>query len=158
MQPLPKSAMKVQGAARALGLDIVVRELPESTRTAVEAAAACGCELGQIVKSLVFRGGETGKAYLILVAGHNRVDEQRFAAVAGEPLERADAAFVRETTGYAIGGVPPFGHATAMTTFMDEDLLRHATVWAAAGTPRCLFSVSPAELKRALGVNAVPVC
>jgi prolyl-tRNA editing enzyme YbaK/EbsC (Cys-tRNA(Pro) deacylase) len=114
------------------------REFPEGTRTAADAAAAIGCEVGAICKSLVFRVGDA--PLLIVVSGSNRVDEARFAA------EKADAAFVREQTGFAIGGVPPYGHARAIETVVDEDLLLYETVWAAAGTPSSVFPIAPAEL------------
>jgi prolyl-tRNA editing enzyme YbaK/EbsC (Cys-tRNA(Pro) deacylase) len=114
------------------------REFPEGTRTAADAAAAIGCEVGAICKSLVFRVGDA--PLLIVASGSNRVDEARFDA------EKADAAFVREQTGFAIGGVPPYGHARAIETVVDEDLLAYETVWAAAGTPSSVFPIAPAEL------------
>jgi prolyl-tRNA editing enzyme YbaK/EbsC (Cys-tRNA(Pro) deacylase) len=147
----------VRAAAAALGLTIELREMPQSTRTAEEAAAACGCDVGQIVKSLVFQGRDSGRPYLLLVSGRNRVDEAGVAGRIGEALRRPDAAYVRETTGFVIGGIPPFGHATAMTTFMDEDLLRYATVWAAAGTPNAVFEVDPRALNAALGAAPIPM-
>jgi prolyl-tRNA editing enzyme YbaK/EbsC (Cys-tRNA(Pro) deacylase) len=114
------------------------REFPQGTRTAADAAAAIGCEVGAICKSLVFRVGDA--PLLIIASGANRVDEARFGA------EKADAAFVRERTGFAIGGVPPFGHVQAIETIVDEDLLAYATVWAAAGTPSSVFPIAPADL------------
>jgi prolyl-tRNA editing enzyme YbaK/EbsC (Cys-tRNA(Pro) deacylase) len=114
------------------------REFPQGTRTAADAAAAIGCEVGAICKSLVFRVGE--EPLLVIASGANRVDEGRFGA------EKADAAFVRDQTGFAIGGVPPFGHLRAIETIVDEDLLAYATVWAAAGTPSSVFPIAPAEL------------
>jgi prolyl-tRNA editing enzyme YbaK/EbsC (Cys-tRNA(Pro) deacylase) len=128
-----------------------VRELDDSTRTAPEAAAAVGCELGAIVKSLVFRGADTGEAVLALVSGDNRADEARISARVGETVLRADADFVRAATGYAIGGVPPVGHPAPLRTVVDEDLLRFAVVWAAAGTPRAVFPIDPAQLAAAIG-------
>ena len=148
---LPRSARRVQEALRALGLPGEVRELDDSTRTAPEAAAAVGCELGAIVKSLVFRGAGTGDAVLALVSGDNRADEARIAARVGETVLRADADFVRAATGYAIGGVPPVGHPAPLRTLVDEDLLRFQTVWAAAGTPRAVFPIDPRALARAAG-------
>ena len=152
---LPPSASKVQAALAAAGLDarVVVRLLP--TRTAEEAAAACGCAVAQIVKSLVFRGAESQRPYLFLVSGKNRVIERGFAALLGERLERPDADFVRLVTGYAIGGIPPLGLATAMQTLMDQDLLAFDTVWAAAGTPNAVFPVAPAKLQQAAGARLV---
>jgi len=141
----------VQDALRALGLPAAVRELDASTRTAPEAAAAVGCELGAIVKSLVFRGASRGDAVLVLVAGDNRADEGRVEAALGEAVGRADADYVRAATGYAIGGVPPVGHPAPLRTLVDEDLLRFEVVWAAAGTPRAVFPVAPDALARASG-------
>jgi prolyl-tRNA editing enzyme YbaK/EbsC (Cys-tRNA(Pro) deacylase) len=122
-----------------------VRSFPEGTRTAVDAAAAVGCDVAQIVKSLVFRR-ESGAAVLVVASGRNRVDEAKVQALLGEPVGKADAAFVRETTGYAIGGVPPAAHATPIETLVDEDLLAFDEVWAAAGTPRTVFALTPEEL------------
>jgi prolyl-tRNA editing enzyme YbaK/EbsC (Cys-tRNA(Pro) deacylase) len=121
------------------------REFPEGTRTAADAAAAIGCEVGAICKSLVFRVGDA--PLLIVASGSNRVDEARFGA------EKADAAFVREQTGFAIGGVPPYGHARAIETVVDEDLLAYETVWAAAGTPSSVFPITPAELVARTGAR-----
>jgi prolyl-tRNA editing enzyme YbaK/EbsC (Cys-tRNA(Pro) deacylase) len=135
----------------------LVREMPQSTRTAEEAAAACGCDVGQIVKSLVFEGGDSGRPYLILVSGTNRVDQDGIAARIGETLLRPDAARVRALTGFVIGGIPPFGHDTPLATFIDEDLLRHEVVWAAAGTPKAVFSVSPQALAEALKATRIAV-
>ena len=157
MNDLPRSAQRVQDSARDLGLEIEVVEMPESTRTAPEAAAACGCELGQIVKSLIFRGAETGKPYLLLVSGVNRVDEAKVAGDIGEALERPDADFVREITGYAIGGVPPFAHAQPLETYIDGDLLTYDQVWAAAGTPKCLFSVKVEPFTELLAPTVIAV-
>jgi prolyl-tRNA editing enzyme YbaK/EbsC (Cys-tRNA(Pro) deacylase) len=154
---LPRSARRVAEALRAVGLPAEVVVLDDSTRTAVEAAAAVGCSLGAIVKSLVFRGASSGDVVLVLVAGDNRADEAAVAAVVGEGVERADADFVRSVTGFAIGGIPPVGLAGPVRTVMDEDLLRFGEVWAAAGTPRAVFPVAPAELARAIGVEPVRV-
>ena len=157
MNALPTSAQRVADAARTAGLSIEVREMPQSTRTAEEAAKACGCSVGQIVKSLIFQGKTSGRAYLLLVSGSNRVDETGVADQIGEPLQRPDACFVRDVTGFAIGGVPPFGHATAIATFMDEDLLTFDRVFAAAGTPRAIFSVAPLALRAATDAAAMRV-
>ena len=152
---LPPSALKVQEAAGRLGLAIAVRAMPQSTRTAEEAAAACGCGVAQIVKSLVFAGKTSGAPYLLLVSGKNRVDEKGVAAVVGEALTRPDAQTVRDWTGFAIGGIPPFGHATPMPVFVDEDLLRFDTVWAAAGTPSAVFPAEPKALTEAIGAKVI---
>jgi len=154
---LPPSAQRVQDAAEKLGLTVIIREMPQSTRTAEEAAAACECAVGQIVKSLVFQGAASGEPYLLMVSGANRVDQEGVSRSIGEPLSRPDAAKVRAWTGYAIGGIPPFGHDTAMKTFIDKDLLAYDTVWAAAGTPQCVFSVDPRTLARAIGAAAIPM-
>ena len=134
MRKLEPAAQRVQDALRARGLGSEVRHMRQTTRTAEEAAAACGCTIGQIVKSLIFRGGRSGKPYLLLVSGANRVDEKGVAASIGEPLRRPDAQYVRDVTGFAIGGIPPLGHDTPLATFMDETLLHYDVVWAAAGT------------------------
>ena len=152
---LSPSAQKVQEILQKLGVSCVVMELPESTRTAPEAAKAAGCSLGQIVKSLIFIGGKSGKPILALVSGSNRVDEIRLGVLAGEPIERADPEFVRMTTGFAIGGVPPIGHPQAIETYVDEDLLQYPFVWAAAGTPKAIFKIDPAELSRLTGGKVV---
>ncbi len=144
--PLKASAQKVQDALRAAGFANAVVELPDSARTAQEAAAAVGCEVGQIVKSLVFRGKDTGRSILVVASGSHRVDERLVAAVVGEPIEKAAAEFVREQTGFAIGGVPPLGHAHPPVAVVDEALLAHARIWAAAGHPRAVFALTPAEL------------
>ena len=154
---LPASAMRVQEAARAKGSEVTVVEMADSTRTAEDAAAACGCDVAQIVKSLVFRGAESGTPYLMLVSGSNRLDEKGMATALGEALTRPDAAYVREVTGFAIGGIPPLGHATPMQVFIDEDLLGYDTVWAAAGTPRAVFAVDPKRLANAAGARAMKV-
>ncbi len=157
MTQLKKANRRVADAAEGAGLDIEIVTMNKSTRTAEEAAAACGCEVGQIVKSLIFAGGTGENAILILVSGANRVDEAKVASVIGEPLERPNAAYVREVTGFAIGGVPPLGHATTLNVLIDRDLLSHRTVWAAAGTPDSVFAVDPQKLAEATGARIVGV-
>ncbi len=152
---LKTASVRVQAAADALNLEICVRALSQSTRTAEEAAAACNCNVGQIVKSLVFRGADTGKPILLLVSGANRVNEKRALEYCGEKLKRPDAADVRQITGYAIGGIPPIAHATTLTTFIDRDLLQYDVVWAAAGTPNSIFSVDPGQLADAAAATIV---
>lgn len=154
---LPRSAARVQAAANDMNLAIAVRQMSASTRTAEEAAGACGCDVAQIVKSLIFRGRTSQNPLLLLVSGANRVHEQHTARRIGEALGQADADFVREATGFAIGGVPPFGHDTPIATYMDTDLLAFDRVWAAAGTPRCLFSVSPRALQSAISATVIDV-
>ena len=148
MPNLSPSAQKIQDQIRSLGYDYTVIEHTESTRTAQEAADRAGCELGQIVKSLIFKGKDSGKPILILTSGANRVDEQRISEYAGEAIGRADADFVRAVTGFAIGGVPPFGHVQKLETYFDEDFLKYETIWAAAGTPNAIFEVKTADLQK----------
>ncbi|KAB2873040.1 MAG: YbaK/EbsC family protein [Bauldia sp.] len=157
MRELPPAAHRVLAATVERGLDARIRVMPDSTRTAVEAAAAVGTTVGQIVKSLIFKGKKSGKAYLFLVSGTNRVDEHAVEKVLGEPIVRPDADFVREVTGFAIGGIPPLGHATRIASYCDEDLLQYETVWAAAGTPNAVFSVDPAALREAIGAHIIAV-
>lgn len=144
---------RVVEALRVAGVDAPVTEFSESTRTAEEAAAAVGATVGQIVKSLVFLAGD--RPVLALVSGANRVDTARLAASAGGPIRRADADAVRAATGYAIGGIPPLGHARALPTFLDADLRRYERIWAAAGTPNAVFPITPDELERITGAQVV---
>jgi prolyl-tRNA editing enzyme YbaK/EbsC (Cys-tRNA(Pro) deacylase) len=154
---LPAAALRVQEAGQKLGLDIAPREMADSTRTAEDAAAACGVTVGQIVKSLVFLGAQSGRPYLLLVSGTNRVNEAGVAAHLGEALKRPDGRSVRDMTGFAIGGIPPFGHDRPLRTFMDGDLLQYDIVWAAAGTPRSVFSVHPQKLRDAVKAQVITV-
>jgi prolyl-tRNA editing enzyme YbaK/EbsC (Cys-tRNA(Pro) deacylase) len=142
------SAQRVQNTLNELGYMGQVIEHEASTRTAVEAAEAAGCEVGQIVKSLVFRLQPTNEPVLVLVSGPNRVHEKHLGLLLGGSLERADADYVREISGFAIGGVPPVGHKQSLNTYVDEDLLKYETVWAAAGTPNAVFEINPHELVR----------
>lgn len=146
--PLSLTAQKVQDLLMSQGFDCKVIEFAESTRTAQEAAERAGCTLGQITKSLIFKGRKSGKPILVLTSGANRVDEKRISEYAGESIGRADADFVRNATGFAIGGVPPLGHAQKMETYLDEDLTQYATIWAAAGTPNAIFELTPADLQK----------
>jgi len=150
MKPLSSSAQKIQNLLTELGYPYQVIEHAESTRTAQEAAERAGCELGQIVKSLIFMG-KSGKPILVLASGANRVDEKKIGGYAGEKISRADADFVRRVTGFAIGGVPPIGHVEKMETYIDEDFLAYATIWAAAGTPNAIFELSAADLTAMTG-------
>lgn len=151
MAELSASARKVQEALHALGMTLTVVEMPASTRTAAEAAQAVGCEVGQIVKSLVFKAKRSERPILVVTSGANRVDERRIEALIGEPLGKADADFVRQRTGFVIGGVPPVGHAEKLEIFLDEDLMRYEFLWAAAGTPNAIFRLTPQELTRITG-------
>jgi prolyl-tRNA editing enzyme YbaK/EbsC (Cys-tRNA(Pro) deacylase) len=149
------SVDRVREALAAAGLDVSLRSFPEGTRTAQDAAAAIGVEVGQIVKSLVFVAG--GDPVLVLASGANRVDEARVGERLGRTIERAPAELVRQATGYAIGGVPPLGHATDLPTLFYEDILQFDEVWAAAGTPRDVFAIAPADLVRATGGDVATV-
>jgi len=149
--PLSSSARKVQQALQSLGLDLQVVELPGSTRTALEAAQAVGCQVGQIVKSLVFKAKRSQRPILVIASGQNRVDERLVEALIGEPLGKADADFVRERTGFVIGGVPPVGHTERLETYIDEDLLQYDEIWAAAGTPHAVFRLTPEDLVKMTG-------
>jgi len=132
-------------------------ELAQTTRTAAEAAAAIGCQVGQIAKSLVFRGKQSHRPILVIASGPNRVSEANLGELVGEPIERADADYVRQRTGFAIGGVPPVGHLETLLTFVDEDLLRYEDIWAAAGNPHAVFKLSPSDLVRMTGGQVVAV-
>lgn len=154
------SAQRIQQALAKAGSSCQVIEHEASTRTAVEAAEAAGCEVGQIVKSLVFMlepNGKPAAPILVLVSGSNRVHEKHLGRSLGGTLLRADADFVHEVSGFAIGGIPPLGHKTPMMTFMDEDLLQYEMVWAAAGTSNAVFSVHPQELMRISNAQVVRV-
>ena len=144
--PLKESAKCVQAAWAARGVAFGVREFPAGTRTSAEAAAAIGCAVGQIAKSLVFRARESGRPVLVIASGANRVDETAVGALLGEKIGRADADFVRAATGFAIGGVPPVGHRAAPVTLIDRDLLAFEEIWAAAGTPNAVFRLKPEDL------------
>lgn len=154
---LSPSAQKVQDALKQRGLLQKVRELPQTTRTAQDAARAIGCRVEQIAKSLVFRGKHTKKPVLVIASGANRVNEKKMAEMVAEPLEKADADFVREKTGFVIGGVPPVGHLEQLLTFIDEDLLQYEEIWAAAGNPNAVFPLTPAELVKITGGRVIAV-
>jgi prolyl-tRNA editing enzyme YbaK/EbsC (Cys-tRNA(Pro) deacylase) len=155
--PLSSTAQKVQDALRERGFPHEVTESDRPTRTSAEAAALVGCHVGQIAKSLVFRGRRTRKAVLVIASGANRVSEEKVAALVDEAVEMPDADFVRQETGFAIGGIPPIGHARPLETLVDRDLLRHVEIWAAAGTPRSLFKLTPTDLIAMTGGRAADV-
>ena len=146
MPQLSPSAQKYQDFLKGLGLNLPVVEFEESARTAQEAADRIGCQLGQIVKSLLFQGTNSRKGVLVLTSGVNRVDVIKMNQVLGEPITRPDADFVRESTGFSIGSVPPFGHLQPIETFIDEDLLQYPAVWASGGAPNAVFMILPADL------------
>jgi len=154
---LSPSAQKIQDLLKTLGYAYTVIEHAESTRTAQEAADRAGCELGQIVKSLIFRGRNSSKPILVLTSGANRVDESLISQYAGELIGRADADFVRGVTGFAIGGVPPIGHQEKIETYIDEDFFQFQTIWAAAGTPSAIFELTPSHLQSMTGGKVVRI-
>ncbi|MEN3793672.1 YbaK/EbsC family protein [Fulvimarina sp. MAC3] len=155
-EPHPAVKRVVADAAEK-GVKVKIVHTEKTARSAEEAAKALSVSVGEIVKSLVFEGKESGKPYLLLVSGDNRVDEAVVGGILGEALQRPDAAFVREATGFAIGGVSPFGSTGKITTYMDEDLFRFASVWAAAGTPNDVFEAVPLQLRSATGARLGPV-
>jgi prolyl-tRNA editing enzyme YbaK/EbsC (Cys-tRNA(Pro) deacylase) len=142
------SALRVQAI---LGDKFEVLEFHASTRTAADAAAAIGCTVAQIAKSMIFRSTHDGRSVLVITSGGNRVDPAKIAALIDAPVSRADAEFVREMTGFAIGGVPPIGHTREPLTLIDADLVQFSEIWAAAGTPNAVFRLTPADLIRLTG-------
>lgn len=147
MRPsLSPSAQIIQNHLDSLKLSHKVVEFSETTRTSADAAERVGCKVGQIVKSLIFKRSISSKAVLVLTSGKNRVDLKKIELLTHEPLVRADPEYVREVTGFAIGGIPPIGHASQIETYMDEDLLQYEVIWAAAGTPNAVFQVIPHDL------------
>ena len=148
---LRPAAARVQRLLAERGLETEVIEFSETTRSSLEAATQIGCEVAQIAKSLVFRAKPSGRPVLVIASGANRVSEKAIEALLGEKIGKADADFVRDKTGFAIGGVAPIGHDTPPATFIDEDLLRLETIWAAAGTPFAVFRLTPADLVRITG-------
>lgn len=156
-QPLRPAARRIQALLAERGCECLVVEFAETTRTSAEAASQVGCSVGQIAKSLVFRAKPSGRPVLVVASGANRVEEKHIAAALGEGIGKADAAFVRERTGFAIGGVAPIGHDTTPVTFIDEDLLAYDWVWAAAGTPFAVFRLKPAELVALTGGRVLKV-
>jgi Cys-tRNA(Pro) deacylase len=151
------SAAKVQAALDALGVACRVVEMKKTTRSVKDAAAAVGCEVGQIAKSLIFRGKKTHQPILVIASGPNRVNEKSIAKWLAEKLTMADADFVRAHTGFAIGGVPPVGHTRVLKTFIDEDLLKFEEIWAAAGTPNAVFKLTPADLLKITSGQVISV-
>jgi prolyl-tRNA editing enzyme YbaK/EbsC (Cys-tRNA(Pro) deacylase) len=144
---LSQSALKVQKALNEIGLQLEVIELPASTRTSLEAAQAVGCQVGQIAKSIIFQALASHRPVMVIASGPNRVNEKVIEALIGEAIGKADADFVRQRTGFVIGGVPPVGHTERIETFIDQDLLHYSEIWAAAGTPHAVFRLTPADLQ-----------
>ena len=155
-KPLSTSAQRVQDALDAAGIATAIIEYDLPARTSAEAAAVLSCSVAQIAKSLVFKTA-TGSPVLVIASGANRVDEAKVSALVGEAIGRADAAFVRACTGYAIGGIPPLGHARALTTLIDRELLRFDTVYAAGGTPHAMFPLSSVDLVRVVNGRVADV-
>lgn len=141
-----QNVQKVRETIQKLGFSFQIREFSASTRTSAEAASAIGCTVGQIAKSLIFRGHQTGRPILVITSGTNRVNEEKLGQLAGEAVGKADADFVYETTGFIIGGIPPVGHKQKIKTFIDKDLLSFEEIWAAAGSPHAVFRTTPADL------------
>ncbi len=145
---LRPAAVRVQQLLSGMGLETQVIEFAETTKTSADAAQQIGCSVARIAKSLIFRARQSNRPVLVIASGVNRVDEKALEALLGEKIGKADADFVRDKTGYAIGGVAPVGHASPPVTFIDEDLLKLETIWAAAGTPFAVFRLTPADLVR----------
>jgi prolyl-tRNA editing enzyme YbaK/EbsC (Cys-tRNA(Pro) deacylase) len=143
---LQTSSSKVQAFLSQHGQEFVVQQMPDSTRTSVDAANAIGCSVSQIAKSLIFKHGETGEPVLVVASGTNMVCADKVKAATGISLEKADAAFVREKVGYVIGGVPPVAHNAKVITILDRDLHKYLEIWAAAGTPNSVFKLNPQNL------------
>jgi prolyl-tRNA editing enzyme YbaK/EbsC (Cys-tRNA(Pro) deacylase) len=154
---LNQSAQKVQEVLKALGFQNEVIEFQSPTRTSAEAARAVGCRVEQIAKSILFRGKQTDQPILVIASGPNRINENKIEALISEPLGKADANFVRQKTGFAIGGVPPVGHLEKIEIFIDEDLLKYEEIWAAAGTPNAVFKLTPSDLVMMTGGRIVSI-
>jgi prolyl-tRNA editing enzyme YbaK/EbsC (Cys-tRNA(Pro) deacylase) len=148
MMNLSSSALKVQQALNAIGMQLEVVELPNSTRTSLEAAQALGCQVEQIAKSIIFQTLPSHRPVLVIASGPNRVNEKVITELVGEAIGKADADFVRQRTGFVIGGVPPLGHTERLETFIDTDLFQYSEIWAAAGTPHAVFHLTPNDLLR----------
>jgi prolyl-tRNA editing enzyme YbaK/EbsC (Cys-tRNA(Pro) deacylase) len=145
---LSPSALRVQQALHDIGLSLDVIELPASTRTSQEAAQAIGCQVGQIAKSIIFKSQTNNRPIMVIASGPNRVNEGTIGDLVGETIGKADADFVRQHTGFVIGGVPPLAHTEQLETFIDQDLLQYPEIWAAAGTPHAVFRLTPGDLLR----------
>jgi Cys-tRNA(Pro) deacylase len=154
---LSHNAKKVQEALDDFQIQLEVVELPESTRSAVEAANAIGCRVEQIAKSLIFKTKETNRPILVIASGVNRVNEKKLGEIVGESVSKADAAFVRAETGFVIGGIPPVGHSRPLAAYIDETLLKFDEIWAAAGTPNAVFRLTPEDLLRITSGEVISV-
>jgi prolyl-tRNA editing enzyme YbaK/EbsC (Cys-tRNA(Pro) deacylase) len=154
---LSPGAQKVQDVLKALGFANNVVELQATTRTSAEAAQAVGCRVEQIAKSIIFQGKQTHRPLLVIASGPNRVNEKRIEEFISEPLGKADADYVRKHTGFVIGGVPPIGHLEKLEIFIDEDLLQHEEIWAAAGSPNAVFQLTPSDLVKMTGGRVISI-
>jgi len=154
---LSPSVQMVQDALKVLGFINEVMELQTTTRTSAEAAQAVGCRVEQIAKSIVFRGKQTDRPVLVIASGPNRINEKKIEALISEPIGKADANFVRQRTGFVIGGVPPLGHLEKIEIFIDEDLLQYEEIWAVAGTPNAVFRLTPSDLAQMTGGRIVSI-
>lgn len=150
-------AKKIEKFLEKFGIKSEIKEFSETTKTAADAAKALNCELGQIAKSIIFRGRKSNDPILVIASGKNRIGEKIISDQLGEEIEKADADFVRAKTGFAIGGIPPFGHKEKIKTFIDEDLLKYPLIWAAAGTHNAVFSLTPKQLTEITEGEVVPV-
>ena len=157
MADLRSSAERVRQALSDVGHMPEIREFSETTRTSADAAAAIGCTVAQIAKSLIFRAVGSNRAVLVIASGVNRADEKRVAAAVGDRIAKADATFVRNKTGFAIGSVAPVGHTEKPVTLIDEDLLQHSEIWAAAGTPNSVFRLTPQALVAMTGGRVIAI-
>jgi prolyl-tRNA editing enzyme YbaK/EbsC (Cys-tRNA(Pro) deacylase) len=155
--PLSPTAQRVQDALRALRSDAVIREHAEACRTSAEAAIVLGCTVAQIAKSVIFRGEASGQSILVVASGANRVDTQKIEALAGEKPGKANPDFVREHTGFVIGGVSPIAHVKPGKVFFDKDLLQFDAVFPAGGTPQAMFRIAPGELLRISGATLADI-
>ena len=156
-ETLSPSAQKVQDVLKALGFSNQIIELQSTTRTSAEAAQAVGCRVEQIAKSILFQGKNTRKPILVIASGVNRVNEKKVAGFISEPLGKADADYVRNHTGFVIGGVPPIAHLEKLDIFIDEDLLQYKEIWAAAGNPNAIFMLTPSDLIKMTGGRVVSI-
>ncbi|WP_342538194.1 MULTISPECIES: YbaK/EbsC family protein [unclassified Sporosarcina] len=157
MQKLTTSVKQVQEKLLELGHPNEVVKLTDSARTAQEAADALGCEVAQIAKSIIFKLKSTNEPLLVVASGINRIDEKLVAQTLNDKLGKADADFVRESTGFVIGGVPPLGHKNSVLTLIDEDLFKYETIWAAAGHPKAIFQLTPDELEKMTNGQVISV-
>ncbi len=154
---MSSGAQRVQKALRECGLEAEVMELPQSTRSAKEAAEAVGCSVSQIAKSIVFRTTQSQRPVLVIASGPNRINEDRISSLVSEPVKMANPDFVKSKTGFSIGGVAPVGHLEKPEIFIDEDLFKYKEIWAAAGTPHAVFRLTPQELEKITGGRVISV-